>query len=83
LDSTDDEEDVFDTSTKPKNKPKDNTEHSNSNSYSWNVMRLAIVKILQQQLQDFLTVAGIEMQGINHFLTLIANTGIYEPIKTL
>jgi hypothetical protein len=26
-------------------------------------MRLAIVKILQQQLQDFLNVAGIEMQG--------------------
>lgn len=64
LDSTDDEEDVFDTSSKPKNKPKDNTEHSNSNSYSWSVMRLAIVKILQQQLQDFLTVAGIEMQGM-------------------
>jgi len=32
-------------------------------------MRLAIVKILQQQLQDFLTVAGIEMQGMNHLLT--------------
>lgn len=27
-------------------------------------MRLAIVKIMQQQLQDFLNVAGIEMQGI-------------------
>lgn len=71
LDSTDDEEDVFDTSTKPKSKPKDNTEHSNSNSYSWSVMRLAIVKILQQQLQDFLTVAGIEMQGRNGFFFLI------------
>ncbi|KYM98277.1 DmX-like protein 2 [Cyphomyrmex costatus] len=64
LDSTDDEEDVFDTGSKPKNKPKDNTEHSNSNSYSWSVMRLAIVKILQQQLQDFLTIAGIEMQEL-------------------
>ncbi|KAG5343356.1 DMXL2 protein, partial [Acromyrmex heyeri] len=64
LDSTDDEEDVFDTGSKPKTKPKDNTEHSNSNSYSWNVMRLAIVKILQQQLQDFLTIAGIEMQEL-------------------
>ncbi|XP_020293117.1 dmX-like protein 2 isoform X3 [Pseudomyrmex gracilis] len=64
LDSTDDEEDVFETSSKPKSKPKDNTEHSNSNSYSWSVMRLAIVKILQQQLQDFLTVAGIEMQEL-------------------
>ncbi|KAH0954621.1 hypothetical protein HN011_003189 [Eciton burchellii] len=74
LDSTDDEEDVFDTSTKPKNKPKDNTEHSNSNSYSWNVMRLAIVKILQQQLQDFLTVAGIEMQELPVSSPLIHGT---------
>lgn len=65
LDSSEDEEDVFDTNSKTKSKPKDNTEHMNSNSYSWCVMRLAIVKILQHQLQDFLTVAGIEMQGIS------------------
>ncbi|KAL6428109.1 hypothetical protein ACFW04_008468 [Cataglyphis niger] len=74
LDSTDDEEDVFDTSSKPKNKPKDNTEHSNSNSYSWSIMRLAIVKILQQQLQDFLTVAGIEMQELPVSSPLIHGT---------
>ncbi|XP_070155555.1 dmX-like protein 2 isoform X3 [Polyergus mexicanus] len=74
LDSTDDEEDVFDTSSKPKNKPKDNTEHSNSNSYSWSVMRLAIVKILQQQLQDFLTIAGIEMQELPVSSPLIHGT---------
>ncbi|XP_076387678.1 rabconnectin-3 alpha isoform X3 [Megachile rotundata] len=64
LDSSEDEEDVFDTNSKPKTKLKDNTEHSNPNSYSWCVMRLAIVKILQQQLQDFLNVAGIEMQEL-------------------
>lgn len=64
LDSSEDEEDVFDTNSKPKSKPKDSTEHTNPNSYSWCVMRLAIVKILQEQLQDFLNVAGIEMQGI-------------------
>lgn len=63
LNETDDEDDVFDTSTKPKPNPKDNTEHSNPNSYSWCIMKLAIVKILQMQLQDFLSVAGIEMQG--------------------
>ncbi|XP_029173439.1 dmX-like protein 2 isoform X2 [Nylanderia fulva] len=74
LDTTDDEEDVFDTSSKPKNKPKDNTEHSNSNSYSWSVMRLAIVKILQQQLQDFLTIAGIEMQELPVSSPLIHGT---------
>lgn len=63
LGSSEDEEDVFDTNVKPKNKPKDNTEHTNPNGYSWCIMRLAIVKILQQQLQEFLNVAGIEMQG--------------------
>ncbi|XP_077255779.1 rabconnectin-3 alpha isoform X4 [Temnothorax americanus] len=74
LDSTDDEEDVFDTGSKPKSKPKDNTEHSNSNSYSWSVMRLAIVKILQKQLQDFMAVAGIEMQELPVSSPLIHGT---------
>ncbi|XP_011309847.1 dmX-like protein 2 isoform X2 [Fopius arisanus] len=74
LGSSDDEEDVFDTNVKPKNKPKDNTEHSNPTSYSWCIMRLAIVKILQQQLQDFLTVAGIEMQELPVSSPLIHGT---------
>ncbi|XP_046141549.1 dmX-like protein 2 isoform X3 [Osmia bicornis bicornis] len=64
LDSSEEEEDVFDTNSKPKTRVKDNTEHSNPNSYSWCVMRLAIARILQQQLQDFLNVAGIEMQEL-------------------
>ncbi|KAG8041870.1 hypothetical protein G9C98_007174 [Cotesia typhae] len=64
LGSSDEEEDVFDTNAKPKSKPKDNTEHLNSNGYSWCVMRLAIVKILEQQLQNFLNVAGIELQEL-------------------
>ncbi|XP_066592575.1 dmX-like protein 2 [Prorops nasuta] len=74
LDPSDDEEDVFDTNAKPKIKPKDNTEHSNPNGYSWYIMRLAIVKILQQQLQDFLTVAGIEMQELPVSSPLIHGT---------
>lgn len=74
LDSAEEEDDVFDTNTKPKSKPKDNTEHTDPNSFSWCVMRLAIVKILLQQLHDFLNVAGIEMQGIYfHFNFSILN----------
>lgn len=68
LDSEEEEEDVFDTNAKPKSKPKDNTEHSNPNSYSWCILRSAIVRILQQQMQDFLNVAGIELQGISNLL---------------
>ncbi|XP_043498193.1 dmX-like protein 2 isoform X6 [Polistes fuscatus] len=74
LDSSEDEEDVFDTNSKPKNKPKDNIEHSNPNSHSWCIMRLAIVKILQKQLQDFLNVAGIEMQELPVSSPLIHGT---------
>lgn len=39
-------------------------------------MRLAIVKILQQQLQDFLTIAGIEMQGMKYLKYIIYDNGI-------
>ncbi|XP_044020160.1 dmX-like protein 2 isoform X2 [Aphidius gifuensis] len=74
LGSSDEEEDIFDTNIKPKNKPKDNIEHSNPNGYSWSIMRLAIVKILQKQLQDFLTVAGIEMQELPVSSPLIHGT---------
>lgn len=66
LDDEEEEEDVFDgatTTTNPKGLDKENTEHSNPSSYSWYVMRLAIMKVVQHQLQDFLNVAGIEIQG--------------------
>lgn len=42
---------------------RENTEHSNPYSYSWLIMRTAILRIAQNQLQDFIAVAGIEMQG--------------------
>lgn len=42
---------------------RENSEHSNPYSYSWNVMRLAIMKLAQHQLQEFINIAGIEMQG--------------------
>lgn len=46
---------------------RENTEHSNPYSYSWLIMRSAILRIAQNQLQDFIAVAGIEMQGINKY----------------
>lgn len=46
---------------------RENTEHSNPYSYSWLIMRTTILRIAQNQLQDFIAVAGIEMQGIFHF----------------
>ena len=42
---------------------RENSEHSNPYSYSWSILRLAIMKLSQNQLQEFINVAGIEMQG--------------------
>lgn len=63
------DEDVFDSGVGAETKDskrqtvKENTEHSNPHSYAWLIMRLAIMKLVQDQLQDFLNVAGIELQG--------------------
>lgn len=51
---------------------RENTEHSNPYSYSWLIMRSAILRIAQNQLQDFIAVAGIEMQGTLDQCELIA-----------
>lgn len=63
------DEDVFDSGVGPETKEskrqpaKENTEHSNPYSYAWLIMRLAVMKLVQDQLQDFLNVAGVELQG--------------------
>jgi hypothetical protein len=62
LEVEEEEEDVFEgTGANPKVPDRENTEHSNPSSYSWCLMRLAIMKLVQHQLQDFLSVAGIEI----------------------
>lgn len=43
---------------------RENTEHSNPYSFSWLIMRYSILKIAQNQLQEVIGVAGIEMQGM-------------------
>ena len=64
LEVEEEEEDVFEgTAANPKVPDRENTEHSNPSSYSWCLMRLAIMKLVQHQLQDFLSVAGIEIPG--------------------
>lgn len=66
MDEDEEEEDVFDsneTARKEKKRNEENTEHSNPFSYSWSIMRLAVLRLVQIQLQDFLNVAGIEMNG--------------------
>ena len=38
-------------------------EHSDPNSYSWCLMRYAVIRLAQQILEKFINVAGIEMPG--------------------
>jgi hypothetical protein len=64
LDDEEEEEDVFEGTTANSKAPdRENTEHSNPSSFSWCIMRLAVMRLVQHQLQDFLSVAGIEIQG--------------------
>lgn len=78
LSEEEEEDNVFDGDSirdKPPAPAKENTEHSNPASYSWCVMRLAIIKLVQCQLQDFLTVAGIELQGMK---CVVAHTRVWR-----
>ncbi|XP_055600709.1 dmX-like protein 2 isoform X2 [Uranotaenia lowii] len=75
LDEEEDDEDVFNdplnndpkasqVSAAVRKHRRENIEHSNPNSYSWCVLRLALTRIAQNQLQTFINVAGIEMQEL-------------------
>lgn len=54
-DSESEDEDVFDSPT-PSTQVK-NTEHSDPNSYSWLVLKLATLRVVQTRLTDFLAVS--------------------------
>ncbi|XP_074030533.1 rabconnectin-3 alpha isoform X2 [Leptinotarsa decemlineata] len=63
VEEEDEDEDVFDTPAKSVVKTVNN-EHSDPNSYSWLVLRLAILKIVHSRINDFLAVAGLEMSEL-------------------
>jgi hypothetical protein len=45
--------------------PTENLEHSNPNSYSWCLMRYAVIRLAQKVLEKFINIAGVEMPGMN------------------
>lgn len=57
-------------------KAKDNTEHTNPTSYSWSILRLALIKISTHKIQELVKVAGIELQGSCNI------SSIYSPSST-
>ncbi|XP_041980851.1 dmX-like protein 2 isoform X4 [Aricia agestis] len=63
--SDEDDDDIFDTSiTKTEKRKYTNTEHSDPDSYSWLVMRVAVLRLAQHKLQHFLQLCGIEMSEL-------------------
>ncbi len=85
LDDDDDDEDVFadPLSNDPKSEQKavamkkhrkENTEHTNPNSFSWCIIRCAIIKFAQHQIQTFIGVAGLELQELPVSSPLIHGT---------
>ncbi|XP_063894834.1 dmX-like protein 2 isoform X4 [Helicoverpa armigera] len=61
-----DDDDIFDTSNTKNEKRRKltNSEHSDPDSYSWLVMRIAVLRLAQQKLQNFLQLCGIEMSEL-------------------
>ena len=47
----------------------DNTEHSDPDSYSWCLLRLATVRAAQTVVKRFLEIAGVEFQGKDKGIT--------------
>ncbi|KAG5673298.1 hypothetical protein PVAND_003358 [Polypedilum vanderplanki] len=85
LDDDDDDEDVFadpltndpkklQTAAAIKKHKKENTEHTNPNSLSWCILRLAIIKHIQNQLHSFINIAGLELQELPVCSPLIHGT---------
>ena len=85
LDDDDDDEDVFadplsndikksQTAAAIKKHRKENTEHTNPNSMSWCILRSAIVKHAQNQIQTFIAIAGLELQELPVCSPLIHGT---------
>lgn len=60
-----DEEDVFDT---PSQNIKVNNEHSDPDSYSWIVLKLAAIKICQTRLLSFLSVINSQTEIFISFI---------------
>lgn len=85
LDEDEDDEDVFadplsndpkksQTAAAIKKHRKENTEHTNPNSLSWCILRSAIIKHAQNQIQSFINVAGLELQELPVCSPLIHGT---------
>ena len=78
-DMEDDVEDYDDDDDPFSNVPakEENVEHSNPNSYSWAILRLAILHLAQKNIEKFLSIAGIELVELP-----ITSSLVYKCLRT-
>ncbi|XP_060524786.1 dmX-like protein 2 isoform X2 [Cylas formicarius] len=72
----DEDEEVFEST--PNITKVANNEHSDPNSYSWLVLKLATLRIAQNRLHDFLAVAGLELSELP-----VASPLIHSSLRSL
>ena len=64
------DEDIFDEKPRKSSRDATNTEHSDPSSYSWGILRYAIIRVALGFLENFFKIAGIELQGRKPFACL-------------
>ena len=74
LDELDDEDDDPFSNVPPKAA---NTQHSDPDSYAWDIIRLATLNLAQKNIECFLVTAGIELQELP-----LASPFIYKCLRT-
>ncbi|CAH1106016.1 unnamed protein product [Psylliodes chrysocephalus] len=77
IEEEDEDEDVFDAPV-TKTAKIVNCEHSDPNSYSWLVLRLATLRIVQHKINEFLAVAGLEASELP-----VASPMIHSSLRRL
>ncbi|CAH1131144.1 unnamed protein product [Ceutorhynchus assimilis] len=74
----DEDEDVFDGPATTTTTKTVNNEHSDPNSYSWLILKLATLRITQNRLLEFLAVAGLETSELP-----VASPLIHSSLRSL
>ncbi|CAG0879086.1 unnamed protein product [Darwinula stevensoni] len=72
------DEDIFDEKPRKSSRDATNLEHSDPSSYSWGILRYAIIRVAMGFLENFFKIAGIEMQDLP-----VVSPSLHLAVKTL
>ena len=59
------------------------TEHFDSLSYPWLIMKLAMVELAMKNINDFISLAGLELSGIFRYLFVIDTNTRENPLVNI